>query len=180
MAGKGAGPFAFHLRGMGEDRLFPDQSDRQQVGQRRVRLPRQFSLPQKPARMLCPAGQIDQQPVEHRLGGAFRDPQRFTGSQQGTLGGVGGRGHMGAEAQKPRYLGCQVMAGPGAPRGEGPPSRGRCPERLTAVEMPRRPKADGPPDDRGPIRARGARRKDGQCRHGLNLKTRRMQPPLEG
>jgi len=165
MGGKRLGPAGRHLRRVVEDRFFPDQPDRQQIGQGCVGLALEFGLPQQPARMLRPAAKIDQQPVEHRGRRVLRYAEPLRRAQDGALRRIRRIRRMGAEAAKPGDLGRQVMDGPFAPRGKGAPPRGRRPQGLAAIEMTRRPQAETAGDDGWPVGARcpgGQRGKGGQ------------------
>ena len=164
---------------MGQQRLFPDQPDRQHVDQRGIGAALQLGLPQQPARMLRPAAQIHQQPVKDRLRRLGTDPQPLCRAQDRALGRVGRFGHMGGETVQPRDFRCQVMRRPFPPGGKGPMPGPRCPQRLPPVEMPRRPQPEAAPQDRGPIRPG---RPGHQIRHRgqrHRLRAFRRQPRLQ-
>ena len=166
------------IRRMAEERLLPDHADGQQIGDRAVARARELGLPQDPARVLRPAAEIHQQPVKGGLGGIVAEVQTLGGAQDGAVGRVRRAGDMGAEPGQPGNLGRQVMRRPFAPRGKGPePRRGR-PERLPAVEMPRRPEPERARDDGGPVGAGGLGGQIGQRRQrrGRGALGRRSAP----
>ena len=101
-----------------EQRLFPEQPDRQHVGGRRVRAVRQFRLPQPVAGDLRPAAQAQQQLVEV---GLARRPASSPSASQARASAAGASsgavGDIGGETLQARDFRRQIVAG------EGPPAR---------------------------------------------------------
>ena len=64
---------------VGEQRLFPDQADGEQIDHRAVARPRQLRLPQQPAGVLRPAAHAHEQAVEGGFGSGIGDAQRLEG-----------------------------------------------------------------------------------------------------
>ena len=154
---------------MGQQRLFPDQADRQKVDQRAVAVARLLGLPREPARVLRPAAEVHQQAMEGGRRGLGRQGQPLGGAQDRALGRVGRGGDMGAKALEARDFRRQVMRRPFAPRGEGARARRRRPERLALIEAPRGPEAEGPRDHGRPVGAGAPGGQIGQRRQRLPL-----------
>ena len=163
MGSHGFGPGPGQAGQVGQQRLVPDQPDRQQRGGRGVMAAGLLGPPVQPARVLGPAAHVHEQPVKGRFGRRACQAEGGCGAQDGAVGAVRRAQDMGAEPGQPGDFGGQVIGGPFAPGGEGILPRPRGPERLAPVEMPRRPEADRPVDDRGPVGAGVAR---GEVGHG--------------
>lgn len=162
MGGNGCLPACRDRRAMGQKRLFPDQPDGEQVGQRGVTAALQLGLPEQPAGMHRPAAEVDQQAVERGLRRLFRQAQPFGSAQDGAVGGVGGFGDMGGKVLQPGNFRRQVMRCPLAPGGKRPLPPSRRPQRLPPVKEPCGPQAKAAGNDRGPVGAGGIRH---QVRH---------------
>ena len=172
-------PALDQVGGMGQQRLLPDQADRQQVGQRGVGAARLFGLPGQPARMLRPAPQIDQQPVKRRRGGIGRQAQAGRGAQDGPVGRVGRGGDMRAEPPQSGDFGGQVVDRPFPPRRKGAQAGGRRPQRLPLIEPARGPQPDAAGDDLGPVDAVAACGQIGQRRQRPGRGGRGVQAQLQ-
>ena len=172
-------PICRHLRCMGQQRLVPQQPDRQQVDKRHVRLALQFGLPQKPARMLRPTTQIHQHPVKGSFGGRIGQAHLVSRPQYNALWCIVGRGDKSAEPGQPGNFGRQIMRCPFAPGSKSPAHWCRRPQRLSPVEISCGPKAKTAGDDCGPIgighfgRQIGHRRQ--YSRGGTRASQRRLQ-----
>ena len=145
-----------------EQRLLPDQPDRQQVGGRRIPSAGQLGLPSLVARILGPAAERHQQPVETGVERGVGEAKPVARARDQPERIHGDLRDVQREAREARDLRREIVRGHGAPRGIGAVCIARRgPQRLAFVEMAGCPGADALCDQPRPVDARHVGREIG-------------------
>ena len=156
----------------------PDQPDHQHLEQHRIAPAIARRQPVDMPRILTPALQSHQQPLEIDPRAPGRDTQHPASLGKGGARILRQARHAAAHPRQPRDPRQQVARGKGLPRPIGRPARRR-PQGLPLIEMRRRPGADPVLDQLGQPRAGRRRRQIRHRRQGLGRRRRPGQRRLD-
>ncbi|MCY1171931.1 hypothetical protein D9M73_120560 [compost metagenome] len=174
------GPFCADRRLiLHEQRLFPEQADRQKTGHRVVVAPGKLGLPPVEPRILCPSAQSDQQPVEIGLERGLGQAEPPRGSRDGVSGIAVRIRYKGGKTAQPDDLRREVMRRDGSPGGIGALAARCSPQRLTLIEIAPGPGTEALGKDARPIDSCRIRRQIGDRRQGHEFGARLLKGQFE-